>query len=177
MAWGSSTVGTSPPLWGLPSWGPKALSFLGKAAGPASAASLPFSIYEAGGIAEERPGLMSISPLALPAYLAKSGFDKMMGWNKPYRKSEDSAGTAAPDKTLPQFIKSMEKSIKKAATEDDEEDDPFNYNQLFIASILKGLKEKPPKTAAGKSAGTYIPRPDLPKMADYDSNKTYWNIG
>lgn len=177
MAWGSSTVGTSPPLWGLPSWSPKALSFLSKASGPAAAAALPYEMYNMGGMIEENPSLIGMNPTGVLSFLTKVGVDKMMGWNKPYRKSEDSAGTAAPDKTLPQFIKSMEKSIKKAATEDDEEDDPFNYNQLFIASILKGLKEKPPKTAAGKSAGTYIPRPDLPKMADYDSNKTYWNIG
>ena len=78
---------------------------------------------------------------------------------------------------LPDFNKSMEKSIKKASTEDSEEDDPFDMNQLFIASILKGLKQKPPATASGRLAGSYIPRPDLPKMADYDSNKTYWNIG
>ena len=43
--------------------------------------------------------------------------------------------------------------------------------------ILKGLKQKPPATASGRLAGSYIPRPDLPKMADYDSNKTYLNIG
>ena len=76
------------------------------------------------------------------------------------------------------FNKSMEDSVKKATTEvDDEEEDPFNYNQLFIASILKGLKQKPPATASGRASGTYIPKPDLPRMSDYDSNKTYWNIG
>ena len=76
------------------------------------------------------------------------------------------------------FNKSMGDSVKKAATEvDDEEEDPFNYNQLFIASILKGLKPKQPATAGGRASGTYIPKPDLPKMSDYDSNKTYWNIG
>jgi len=76
------------------------------------------------------------------------------------------------------FNKSMEDSVKKATTEvDDEEEDPFNYNQLFIASILKGLKPKQPATAGGRASGTYIPKPDLPRMSDYDSNKTYWNIG
>ena len=76
------------------------------------------------------------------------------------------------------FNKSMEDSVQKAATEEgDEEENPFNYNQLFIASILKGLKQKPPATAGGRASGTYIPKPDLPKMSDYDSNKTYWNIG
>ena len=93
-------------------------------------------------------------------------------------RSTDSAGTAAPDKTMPEFMKSMESSVEKATTEvDDEEEDPFNYNQLFIASILKGLKPKQPATAGGRASGTYIPKPDLPKMSDYDSNKTYWNIG
>ena len=75
------------------------------------------------------------------------------------------------------FNKSMEDSVKKATTEDTEEEDPFNYNQLFIASILKGLKPKQPATAGGRASGTYIPKPDLPRMSDYDSNKTYWNIG
>ena len=171
MAWGSSTLGTTPPLWGLPSGGPKALSFLGKAAGPASA---PFSIYESGRTAEEMPGMMNINPLALPSFLIKNQFDKLMGWNQG-RMPTDYPKHASGN--IKAFQESMKDSIKKADSEDDEEDDPFNYNQLFLASILKGLKEKQPKTASGKAAGTYIPRPDLPKMSDYDSNKTYWNIG
>jgi len=94
-------------------------------------------------------------------------------------RSTDSAGTAAPEKTIPEaqkFMAGMESSVKQAVTEDEEED-PFNYNQLFIASILKGMKQDPPSQSSGRVAGTYIPRPDLPKMSDYDSNKTYWNIG
>ena len=73
---------------------------------------------------------------------------------------------------------SLKDTVSKAASESaSDADDPFNYNQLFIASILKGLKQKPPATASGRASGTYIPKPDLPKMSDYDSNKTYWNIG
>ena len=79
---------------------------------------------------------------------------------------------------LPSFNKSMETSVNKAADElGDEDDDPFNYNQLFIASILKGMKQKPPAQSSGKMAGSYIPKHDLPKKSDYDSNKNYWNKG
>ena len=118
---------------------------------------------------------------ALIGLLAKYGIDNWTAQGRDkYDKSRstDSAGTAAPDKTMPEFMKSMESSVEKATTEvDDEEEDPFNYNQLFIASILKGLKPKQPATAGGRASGTYIPKPDLPRMSDYDSNKTYWNIG
>jgi len=73
---------------------------------------------------------------------------------------------------------SVKDSVSKAASESASGiEDPFNYNQLFIASILKGLKQKPPADSSGRASGTYIPKPDLPKMSDYDSNKTYWNIG
>jgi len=74
-----------------------------------------------------------------------------------------------------EFNKGMEKSVAEASKNG--EDDPFNFNQLFLASILQGLKQKPPASASGKVAGSYIPKPELPKMSDYDSNKTYWNIG
>ena len=174
MAWGSSTLGTAPPLWGLPSGTAKALSFLGKGLGTATGLAAPFNIYESGRIAEDMPGMMNINPLALPSFLIKNQFDKLMGWNQG-RMPTDYPKHASGN--IKAFQESMKDSIKKADSEDDEEDDPFNYNQLFLASILKGLKEKQPKTASGRAAGTYIPRPDLPKMSDYDSNKTYWNIG
>jgi len=178
MAWGESTLGTSSPSWKWPKGllSPFGFERLGlgtaaKALGPLSA---PFSIYESGRTAEEMPGMMSINPLALPSFLIKNQFDKLMGWNQG-RMPTDYPKHASGN--IKAFQESMKDSIKKADSEDDEEDDPFNYNQLFLASILKGLKEKQPKTASGKPAGTYIPRPDLPKMSDYDSNKTYWNIG
>jgi len=179
MAWGSSTLGTASPLWGLPSGTLKALSFLGKGAGAAGAFAAPFSLYDAGRSAEEMPGMMNINPLALPSFLIKNQFDKLMGWDtdRMIAKSDMTDEEISGLRGVGSFTKSMKDSIKKADSEDDEEDDPFNYNQLFLASILKGLKEKQPKTASGKAAGTYIPRPDLPKMSDYDSNKTYWNIG
>ena len=74
-----------------------------------------------------------------------------------------------------EFNRSMEKSVAEASKSG--EDDPFNFNQLFLASMLQGLKQKPPASSSGKVAGSYIPKPELPKMSDYDSNKTYWNIG
>ena len=81
------------------------------------------------------------------------------------------------------FADSIEKSVedkvdpdKKDSLEEDD-DDPFNTNQLFLASILKGLK-KDYKAVPARGQGTYIPRPDLPSMSrDWESNKTYWNIG
>jgi len=178
MAWGSSTLGTASPLWGLPSGISKALSFLGKGAGAAGAFTAPFSLYDAGRSSEIRPGLMSINPLAAPGLLFKMGVDKAMGWEKDsmISKSDMTDEEIAGVRGVGHFTKSMEDSVKKAAT-DTEEEDPFNYNQLFIASILKGLKQKPPAQSSGRAAGTYIPRPDLPMMSDYDSNKTYWNIG
>jgi hypothetical protein len=99
-----------------------------------------------------------------------------------WRKFRDAETKSQERKGYTDFVSSMESSVKdsvsKAASESDSDiEDPFNYNQLFIASILKGLKQKPPTTHSGKGAGTYIPKPDLPKMSDYDSNKTYWNIG
>ena len=134
------------------------------------------------------PGMMGPATIAAPSAfftLDSPGTDSILG---PYkrkdraeydkRRSSDSAGTAAPAQTMDAFQKSMAKSVTTAATEeDDEEENPFNYNQLFIASILKGLKQKPPATAGGRASGTYIPKPELPRMSDYDSNKTYWNIG
>jgi hypothetical protein len=179
MAWGSSTLGTASPLWGLPSGISKALSFLGKGAtGPASALTAPFSTYGSGRIAEKSPGLMSINPLAAPGFLFKHYTDKLLGWDADsmIAASDMTDEEIAGVRGVGHFTKSMEDSVKKAAT-DTEEEDPFNYNQLFIASILKGLKQKPPAQSSGRAAGTYIPRPDLPMMSDYDSNKTYWNIG
>jgi len=175
MAWGSSTLGTASPLWGLPSWGLKALKSLGKGSGAALA---PFSIYDAGRTAKDRPGLMSINPLAAPGLLFNMGVDKAMGWEKDrmISKSDMTDEEIAGIRGIGHFNKSMEESVKKATT-DSEEEDPFNYNKLFIASILKGLKQKPPSQSGGRAAGTYIPRPDLPMMSDYDSNKTYLNIG
>ncbi len=81
------------------------------------------------------------------------------------------------------FADSIEKSVedkddpdKKDSLKEDD-DDPFNTNQLFLASILKGLK-KDYKAVPARGQGTYIPRPDLPSMSrDWESNKTYWNIG
>ena len=81
------------------------------------------------------------------------------------------------------FADSIEKSVedkddpdKKDSLKEDD-DAPFNTNQLFLASILKGLK-KDYKAVPARGQGTYIPRPDLPSMSrDWESNKTYWNIG
>ena len=81
------------------------------------------------------------------------------------------------------FADSIEKSVedkddpdKKDSLKEDD-DDPFNTNQLFLASILKGLK-KDYKAVPARGQGTYIPRPDLPSMSrDWESNKPYWNIG
>ena len=82
------------------------------------------------------------------------------------------------------FADSIEKSVKNDKDDPDkkdslkeDDDDPFNTNQLFLASILKGLK-KDYKAVPARGQGTYIPRPDLPSMSrDWESNKTYWNIG
>ena len=135
-----------------------------------------------GDMAQKYPGLLGLNPaltLGAAAKATEGGFKTgIKGLDQPNEyRSPDSAGTAAPAQTMDAFQKSMAKSVKTAATEDTEEEDPFNYNQLFIASILKGLKQKPPATSSGRASGTYIPKPDLPKMSDYDSNKTYWNIG
>jgi len=131
-----------------------------------------------GDMAQKYPGLLGSNPVLTLGAAAKAteggfktglkGYDAIGGYPKHASGALPAAG----------FNKSMEDSVQKATTEvDDEEDDPFNYNQLFIASILKGLKQKPPATSGGRASGTYIPKPDLPKMSDYDSNKTYWNIG
>jgi len=182
MAWGSSTLGGSKPLWGLPkgplspfSFNRLGLGTIGKALG---GLSIPLSLYGAGQDTEKSLGLTSINPLAAPGLLFKMGVDKAMGWEKDsmISKSDMTDEEIAGVRGVGHFTKSMEDSVKKAAT-DTEEEDPFNYNQLFIASILKGLKQKPPAQSSGRAAGTYIPRPDLPMMSDYDSNKTYWNIG
>ena len=131
-----------------------------------------------GDMAQKYPGLLGLNPALTLGAAAKAteggfktglkGYDAIGGYPKHASGALPVAG----------FNKSMEDSEKKATTEvDDEEEDPFNYNQLFIASILKGLKPKQPATAGGRASGTYIPKPDLPRMSDYDSNKTYWNIG
>ena len=183
MAWGSSTLGGSKPLWGLPkgplspfSFNRLGLGAIGKAIG---GISIPFELYGAGQTTEKSLGLTSINPLAAPGLLFKMGIDKVTGW-------DEDRMIAASDMTdeeisgirgIGHFNKGMKDSVKKATTDTEEEEDPLNYNKLFIASILKGLKQKPPAQSGGRAAGTYIPRPDLPMMSDYDSNKTYWNIG
>tara|TARA_R100001530_G_scaffold88914_1_gene61913 strand:+ start:48 stop:581 length:534 start_codon:yes stop_codon:yes gene_type:complete len=131
--------------------------------------------------AQKYPGLLGSNPLLALGTALKAGEHKFgASQRKADTLAEMQSGYpkhASGALPVAGFNKSMEDSVKKAATEDDEEEDPFNYNQLFIASILKGLKQKPPATASGRASGTYIPKPDLPKMSDYDSNKTYWNIG
>ena len=175
MAWGDSTLGTLGSNWKWPKGLLSPFGFnrigLGKALGPASA---PFSAYSAGQDAEKRPGLMSINPLAAPGLLFKMGIDKTMGWNQG-KMPTDYPKHASGALPTAEFNKGMEKSVAEASKSGD--DDPFNFNQLFLASILQGLKQKPPASASGKVAGSYIPKPELPKMSDYDSNKTYWNIG
>ena len=79
------------------------------------------------------------------------------------------------EKSVKKEDDSVEKALEKGFLDEDE--DPFNTNQLFLASILKGLK-KDFKAMPARGQGTYIPRPDLPSMSrDWESNKTYWNIG
>ena len=170
MAWGTA--------------GSTGLSFLPKVAkgllgwGSLGASGLWLGKDWLGEQAQKFPGLLGTNPvltLGAAAKATEGGFKPgIKGYGKVGGYPEHASGA------LPAagFNKSMEDSVKKATTEvDDEEEDPFNYNQLFIASILKGLKQKPPATASGRASGTYIPKPELPKMSDYDSNKTYWNIG
>jgi len=165
MAWGTTGTG---------------LSFLPKLLGPLGGAATLWGLKDwAGGIAKQNPGLIGINPLATLGAVAQGakegGFEsgiKGIGERYRYMTDEEMPGLRG----VGHFNKSMEESVKKATT-DSEEEDPFNYNQLFIASILKGLKQDPPSQSGGRAAGTYIPRPDLPMMSDYDSNKTYWNIG
>ena len=88
--------------------------------------------------AQKYPGLLGLNPALTLGAAAKAteggfkpgikGYDKVGGYPKHASGALPVAG----------FNKSMEDSVKKAATEsEDEEEDPFNYNQLFIASILK----------------------------------------
>ena len=92
---------------------------------------------------------------------------------------ERQAGEQRFDKSIGESVKKEDDSVEKALEKGflDEDEDPFNTNQLFLASILKGLK-KDFKAMPARGQGTYIPRPDLPSMTkDWESNKTYWNIG
>jgi len=169
-----------PAMLGLPflfGLGARAAPHVGRALGFAQkSGSLKHPI--SGSRLGDTQNFLAASLLGLPAAQYGVGKYQQRGIKKDTAAKTLTGYPEHASGALPSFNKSMETSVNKAADElGDEDDDPFNYNQLFIASILKGMKQKPPAQSSGKIAGSYIPKPDLPKMSDYDTNKTYWNIG
>ena len=176
-------------FWQGPGWVPdwmKEKLFLegnpngGSLGGPSTATqSIPQDIMQ-----NEFPQALNTADGGVAAGIIGSLLERKLGGSvKPDDSIADfferQAGEQRFDKSIGESVKKEDDSVEKALEKGflDEDEDPFNTNQLFLASILKGLK-KDFKAMPARGQGTYIPRPDLPSMTkDWESNKTYWNIG
>ena len=123
-------------------------------------------------------GVAGAGAYGTASYIGEKGLDYEE--RKRYSAVEDfferQAGEQIFSDSFKNSVEDKDDPEKKDSLKEDD-DDPFNTNQLFLASILKGLK-KDYKAVPARGQGTYIPRPDLPSMSrDWESNKTYWNIG